>query len=177
MSFDRTSYLFNVGTGGTVGFDSVMKQSQAGSNKITTHAIENGAVVADHSEDSGGSLSLDIVLSDDNLSPVSPSTWLSDPVSVRLTTLEKWRKDGSLLTYNSPRKIITSLLIESVTANISQTHGWGVGYSIKLKQIRLYGTTLRDVNLPTGALRLIQKGLTQAVIQSSKTLIKSDIGL
>ena len=153
-----------------VNIDSIVTQDQSHTSKVTTHAIEDGADISDHSENVGSDLSLGIILTDDT-SLLSTTK----PMHTRLSIMNEWREEGELLTFYTPRKIMSSLLIVSVKESVSQATGWGTSYTMKLKKVKIFGLATRDINLPTYAIRLLKQGISTAKTQAVGALVKADI--
>jgi hypothetical protein len=132
----RTRAFLSDGTRDVI-FNSTLKTTETDTNKVTSHAIEQGADVTDHVIESPKDFSFTAVLSDNDLQITNPSAFFEATIEDRKQIFDKWLKDKTILTYYGHETDIENVVIKSITRNKSANFGEGLGLDIKIKKINV----------------------------------------
>jgi hypothetical protein len=156
-------------------FNSTLSIQESQSAQITTHAVEKGSDVQDHIKYDPETVTLSIVITDDDLSVTDPMSFLNKTVSERLDQLKTWRDERELLTFYSYEKDYEDFAIESFGSDQSIDYGSGRSLSLTLKKIVIASSVTVDITTPTvpkvGSVAK-KSTSTTAPVAGSKSLLK-----
>jgi hypothetical protein len=155
----------------------ITSEGQSFSAQVTSHTVEDGSNISDHSQTKPETLSIKSIMADQNdlaaaaFAAVVGAAGIETgvkPVSERIDLLRSWQSTGALLTYNGP--IFSGIIEEGYDINIedmaitkidisrSPAVGAGVEISLSLQKIRIAQALLVEINLEQAAKSRKKKG-------------------
>jgi hypothetical protein len=162
-----------------VTLDTVVSISRSSNSQVTRHAIEKGADVSDHVIDEPESWSLEVVLTNDQINPLNPLSFGGQTIEERLSILDTWRNDKTLLTYYGQQETIESVVVSSRSeVTNTDTGPDGLQVSITLQKVTLAEALTVDIEIKqpipnTGLAASQSKSSTSTSPPTRKSMLRS----
>ncbi len=123
-------------------FDAVTQEEHGGESLITSHPVETGADVTDHSRPQPRTVSLVGVVSNRPIVPLYVQGLYTTRAEDAHLTVEGWRQTGTLLTLSTSLETYENMMIRSVSVPRSSSMGNVVQMAIDFQEIFTASTEL-----------------------------------